>query len=87
MADVQALRWRVILQSMLTAEQRSQLERHAPASYQFPSGRRVLLQYEIEKPPILAAPDPGVFWTDQFPQIGWRTCAAGIAPPVSEQSL
>lgn len=53
--EVRKLPWLDLLRAMLNSQQHSQLAREAPESFTLPRGRQVRLQYEVGKPPILAA--------------------------------
>lgn len=67
---VRALPWRALIEGLLTASQRSQLNREAPESYTLPSGRNVLLtSHEPGKPPVLAARIQEFFGLRETPRI------------------
>lgn len=53
--ELKRLPWSSLLPTALTPEQQRMLETQAPESVTLPSGRRVLLEYEPGKPPVLAA--------------------------------
>ncbi len=55
LAEAKKLPWKPILLGMLDSRQRQLLNEYAPESFRLPSGRTVFLQYEVGKPPILAA--------------------------------
>ncbi len=58
-----------IIQSHLTGEQIVSLERDAPTHMTLPSGRKVNLQYEPGKPPVLAARIQEFFGMAETPRI------------------
>jgi ATP-dependent helicase HrpB len=73
--ELTALPWKNLLESMLDAEQRRLLQREAPDSYTLPSGRTISLQYEIGKPPILAARIQEFFGLTDTPRLArGRVC-------------
>jgi ATP-dependent helicase HrpB len=53
--ELRQLPWRSLLEGLLDANQRRLLLQNAPENFTLPSGRTVTLQYEVGKPPILAA--------------------------------
>ncbi|MDX1927550.1 MAG: ATP-dependent helicase HrpB [Pirellulaceae bacterium] len=53
--ELKQLPWRSLLEGLLDANQRRLLQQNAPENFTLPSGRTVTLQYEVGKPPILAA--------------------------------
>ncbi|MCA9129045.1 MAG: ATP-dependent helicase HrpB [Planctomycetales bacterium] len=53
--EVKQLPWASLLPSLLDPYQRQLLEEQAPEYVSLPSGRKVLLDYEPGKPPVLAA--------------------------------
>ena len=53
--ELKQLPWRSLLEGLLDANQRRLLQHSAPETFTLPSGRTVTLQYEVGKPPILAA--------------------------------
>ena len=53
--ELRQLPWRSLLEGLLDANQRRLLQQNAPENFTLPSGRTVTLQYEVGKPPILAA--------------------------------
>lgn len=53
--ELKKLPWKSLLPSLLDGPQRQILDREAPEQFTLPSGRKVMLQYELGKPPILAA--------------------------------
>ncbi len=54
-AEVKQLPWKSLIDGLLTAEQKRQLDQQAPESMTLPSGRTVLLDYEPGRAPVLAA--------------------------------
>lgn len=69
LTELSQLPWRSLLEGMLSSSQRSSLAQQAPESYQLPSGRNVALQYELGKPPILAAKIQEFFGLSDTPRI------------------
>jgi ATP-dependent helicase HrpB len=53
--ELRQLPWKNLVDSLLDSQQRKALDQHAPQSIKLPTGREVLLQYELGKAPILAA--------------------------------
>lgn len=66
---VQSLPWRQLVEQLLTGQQRSLLAREAPETYTLPSGRTVLLSYEADRPPVLAARIQDFFGLADTPRI------------------
>jgi ATP-dependent helicase HrpB len=63
--EVRRADWLGLLQSKLTSAQVQALEREAPERMQVPSGSRLALHYELDRPPILAVRIQEVFgWQD-----------------------
>jgi ATP-dependent helicase HrpB len=67
--EVTKLPWRNLLENLLDSKQRSLLQTQAPESFTLPSGRCVPLQYELGKPPILAARIQEFFGLKTTPRI------------------
>lgn len=67
--ELRQLPWRSLLEGLLDSQHRRLLQQHAPESFTLPSGRSVLLQYEIGKPPILAARIQEFFSLSETPRI------------------
>ena len=67
--EVRSLPWKSLLQGLLTAAQRKLLETGAPEKFTLPGGRQVLLQYEVGKPPVLAARIQDFFGLPQTPRL------------------
>jgi ATP-dependent helicase HrpB len=67
------------LLGMLTHRQRLALEREAPSHWTLPSGRRVPVAYERDRPPVVAARIQEVFGLAETPRL-----AAGRVPIVLE---
>jgi ATP-dependent helicase HrpB len=67
------------LVGVLTHRQRTALEREAPAQWTLPSGRRVPIAYERDRPPVVAARIQEVFGLAETPRL-----AAGRVPIVLE---
>ncbi len=57
------------IQSQLTHEQLVSVEREAPEFISIPNGRKVKLQYELEKTPVLAARIQELFGMSETPRI------------------
>jgi ATP-dependent helicase HrpB len=68
-ADLKKLPWKSLLQSKLDNFQRQQLAQQAPASYLLPTGRQVLLKYEVGKPPVLEARIQEFFGLRETPRL------------------
>lgn len=66
---VRSLPWRALLEQLLTHSQRALLAREAPETYTLPGGRAVLLSYEADKPPVLAARIQDFFGLADTPRI------------------
>jgi ATP-dependent helicase HrpB len=64
---------------MLTHRQRLALDREAPSHWTLPSGRRVPVAYERDRPPVVAARIQEVFGLAETPRL-----AAGRVPIVLE---
>ncbi len=63
--ELKQLPWKNLLESLLTSEGRRLLDSQAPESVTLPTGRTVLLHYELAKPPVLAARIQDFFgWTE-----------------------
>lgn len=73
--ELRQLPWRSLLESLLDSQQRKLLQQHAPENFTLPSGRNITLQYEVGKPPILAARIQEFFGLSETPRI-----AAGRVP-------
>ncbi len=58
-----------IIQARLTPEQVAAVDRFAPDSIAVPGGRRIKLQYEVDKPPVLAARIQEMFGLPDTPRI------------------
>jgi ATP-dependent helicase HrpB len=74
-ADLRGGPWVEALQSQLTPIQRHALEREAPERLLVPSGSRIVLRYEVGRPPVLAVRIQEVFGLRDTPRI-----AAGRVP-------
>lgn len=66
---VRSLPWRALIEQLFTPEQLAMLAREAPESYTLPSGRSVVLSYEADKPPVLAARIQDFFGLADTPRI------------------
>ncbi len=70
--DLDAIRnlpWRSLIEQLLTSAQRGQLVKEAPESFTLPNGRTVLLTYEADKPPVLAARIQDFFGLADTPRV------------------
>ncbi len=67
--EIRDLPWLDLVRSQLDSKQMQLLDHEAPENYQLPGGRRVALQYEIGKPPILAARIQDFFGLATTPRI------------------
>ncbi len=67
--DLRNLPWKSLLPSLLDAHQRRTLESQAPETVTLPSGRQVYLQYEVGKPPVLAARIQEFFGLKETPRL------------------
>jgi ATP-dependent helicase HrpB len=73
--ELRQLPWHQLLESLLDSQQRSLVQKQAPENFQLPNGRVVTLQYEVGKPPILAARIQEFFGLRETPRV-----AAGRVP-------
>lgn len=64
-AELRQAPWLDVLQSRLTGPQRQLLDREAPERLTVPSGSRITLTYELDRPPVLAVRIQEIF--------GWLT--------------
>jgi ATP-dependent helicase HrpB len=67
--ELKALPWLALFESLLNSAARKQLDAQAPESLQLPTGRVVWLQYELGKPPVLAARIQELFGWSQTPRL------------------
>lgn len=67
--DLKTLPWKSLFESMLSSIGRKQLDTQAPESLQLPTGRVVWLEYEVGKPPVLAARIQDFFGWRQTPRL------------------
>ncbi len=67
--ELKQLPWRSLLEGLLNANQRRLLQQSAPEHFTLPSGRTVVLQYELGKPPILAARIQEFFGLAETPRV------------------
>ncbi len=67
--ELKQLPWRSLLEDLLDANHRRLLQQSAPESFTLPSGRTVTLQYELGKPPILAARIQEFFGLKETPRV------------------
>jgi ATP-dependent helicase HrpB len=61
--------WLEAFQGRLTYQQRQAVEREAPERLEVPSGSRVLLRYEVGRPPVLSVRIQEVFGLRETPRI------------------
>jgi ATP-dependent helicase HrpB len=69
LAELQQAHWLDLIRSKLSSLHLQQIEREAPEKLQVPSGSRVGLQYEPDRPPILAVRIQEVFGWQSTPRI------------------
>jgi ATP-dependent helicase HrpB len=69
LSEVASADWVGAFRGRLTWEQWQRLEREAPAALDVPSGRSVALQYELGRPPVLAAKIQELFGLAETPRI------------------
>lgn len=67
--DLKTLPWKSLFESLLSSIGRKQLDTQAPESLQLPTGRVVWLEYEVGKPPVLAARIQEFFGWRQTPRL------------------
>ena len=67
--ELKQLPWHRLLESLLDPHQRRLLQQSAPETFTLPSGRTVALQYEVGKPPILAARIQEFFGLAETPRV------------------
>ncbi len=67
--ELKQLPWLALLTGQLTPEGRRLLDTQAPEQLRLPTGRSVLLQYEVGKPPILAARIQEFFGWKETPRL------------------
>ncbi|SFI46822.1 ATP-dependent helicase HrpB [Planctomicrobium piriforme] len=68
-ADLKRSDWLSELQNLLTWPQRQAVEREAPERFTVPSGSAIRLQYEPERPPVLAVKIQEIFGLTESPRI------------------
>ncbi len=68
-ADLRQAPWLEALQGRLTPPQRQAVEREAPERLTVPSGSRLLLKYELGRPPVLAVRIQEVFGLRDTPRV------------------
>ncbi|MHB1425497.1 MAG: ATP-dependent helicase HrpB [Gemmataceae bacterium] len=69
-ADLRGADWLNAIQSRLSHTQRQALEREAPERLLVPSGSRIVLRYELDRPPILAVRIQELFGWTRTPRLG-----------------
>jgi ATP-dependent helicase HrpB len=74
-AELRDAPWLEVLQGRLTAAQRHAVEREAPERLAVPSGSRLLVRYEVGRPPVLAVRIQELFGLRDTPRV-----AAGRVP-------
>lgn len=67
--ELKQLPWQQLLESLLDSQQRALVQKQAPENFRLPSGRVVTLQYELGKPPILAARIQEFFGLRETPRV------------------
>jgi ATP-dependent helicase HrpB len=68
-AELRDAPWLEAVQGRLTAAQRQAVEREAPERLEVPSGSRLLLRYEVGRPPVLAVRIQEVFGLRDTPRV------------------
>jgi ATP-dependent helicase HrpB len=68
-ADLRKADWLGALQGRLTHSQRQAVEREAPERLEVPSGSRIVLRYEVGRPPVLAVRIQEVFGLRETPTV------------------
>ncbi|MFO0916456.1 MAG: ATP-dependent helicase C-terminal domain-containing protein [Pirellulales bacterium] len=68
-AELRSADWKSRLMNGLTSDQQSALQREAPERIGLPEGRSVALEYELGKPPILAARIQDLFGLKSTPTL------------------
>lgn len=68
-AEIRGGDWLSLIRSRLTASQNQLVEREAPERIQVPSGSRVAIQYDPDRPPILAVRIQEIFGWKNTPRI------------------
>jgi ATP-dependent helicase HrpB len=68
-AELRTSPWLEALQGRLTHSQRQAVEREAPERIQVPSGSRLVLRYELGRPPVLAVRIQEMFGQSTTPRI------------------
>lgn len=74
-ADLRGADWPAALQGKLSHAQRQAVDREAPERLTVPSGSRIVLQYELGRPPVLAVRIQELFGLAETPRV-----AAGRVP-------
>jgi ATP-dependent helicase HrpB len=67
--DLRRADWLGALQNRLTYAQRQAVEREAPERIQVPSGSRIVVHYEVSRPPVLAVRVQEMFGLPDTPRI------------------
>ncbi len=67
--ELKSLPWKSLFESSLTSVGRKQLDTQAPESLKLPAGRIAWLDYEVGKPPVLAARIQEFFGWRQTPRL------------------
>jgi ATP-dependent RNA helicase HrpB len=68
-AELREAPWLETIQNALTVPQRQAVEREAPERIVVPSGSRIVLQYEVGRPPVLAVRIQEVFGLRATPRV------------------
>ncbi len=69
LAELKEAPWLAAVQSELTATQWQAVEREAPERIHVPSGSRIVLQYEVGRPPVLAVRIQEIFGWRETPRV------------------
>jgi len=72
-ADLRKANWLGFLKGLLTWPQLQTVEREAPERLEVPSGKRIALQYEVGRPPVLAVRIQDMFGLIETPRIAGGT--------------
>ncbi len=67
--ELKTLPWKSLFEGLLSSLGRKQLDSQAPESVQLPTGRVVWLEYEVGKPPVLAARIQEFFGWQKTPRL------------------
>lgn len=71
--ELRSADWLAAFRGLLTYQQLQALEREAPERFSFPSGRTAVIQYEEDRPPVLASRVQDFFGIAETPRIAGGT--------------